>query len=167
MSSACHPATNGEDQHATNGEDQQTDAIQVMAEDIPQRVQILGDLGYPLFTVLKVEGTWEKPPADSKDAGIRFRVTHVNGLELKTSREFSQARMHSAPGESGTMPDPAPGDTWHITCVESGGMVGFPPHVWEEFGVREPMMPYNGRFMTQLYVPSDEVHVESATDRAQ
>jgi len=167
MSSACDPATSGEDRHATKSENQQTDVIQVMAADIPERVQILGDLGYPIYTVLQVDGTWENPPPRSKDSEIRFRVTHVNGRKLEPSREFSRDRVRSAPGGLGEIPDPTAGDTWHVpTCVESGGMVGFPPHVWEEFDVRLPMMPYNGRFMTHLYL-SDEVQVENATDNAQ
>lgn len=166
MSSACDPATSGEDRHATKSENQQTDVIQVMAADIPERVEILGELGYPIYTVLQVDGTWENPPPRSKDPGIRFRVTHVNGVVLEPSREFSRDRVRSA-GGLGTIPDPTAGDTWHITCVESGGMVGFPHHVWEELGVRVPMMPYNGRFMTHLYL-SDEVQVENATtDNAQ
>jgi len=121
--------------------------VQVNAIDIPRRVEIIGALGRPLGEVVTLEGLWIAPRITGKPSGPIFVVKKVNGKPLHTVAEF--ASVQPATG-AGLDPWQFIGETWEMTCVESGGFVGLPPALLNEIeGFSSSPIAYG--FVTKLY----------------
>jgi hypothetical protein len=53
--------------------------IAINVEDIGDSVILIGRLGKPLGTKMKMRGLWSMPEAVQKDNSPRFTVTHIDG----------------------------------------------------------------------------------------
>lgn len=124
----------------TRAKPQTKQVTTVRSRDIPEKVQILGVLGRPLGSFVKIRGKWAEPGL-SKFSGLLFRVTTVNGQEPGekivfiqdgTIRQIYPNENGRAPkpgeawdwkydlGESVPSPKPKEGDTWEMLGVEIG-----------------------------------------------
>jgi hypothetical protein len=119
-------------------EDGQSSVSTVRAEDIPDRVQIIGSLGRPLGEMVTIRGKWWDPGRRTKgpppkDMTPRFRVTEVNGERLVERVTFRRELIRPVDvGGGNRAPDPEDGATWELRGVQMGGFRYVPDHAWKE-----------------------------------
>ncbi|MGO8705437.1 MAG: hypothetical protein ACLQVA_16630 [Candidatus Brocadiia bacterium] len=108
--------------------------VTVRAEDIPGTVQIIGRLGQPLGSLLRIRGKWVYSLA--KDDSLYFDVAFVNGMQIGNKVGIMVEPIDNVPGgrpkpgdfwdwrtggeESEPWPMPSEGETWEILGVETG-----------------------------------------------
>ncbi len=91
----------------------------VLAKDIPDKVQIIGELGQPLGKLTTIRGKWIKPSGVPKDNSLRFQITAVNGKRLDKSVEWHRTQVIAVfSGEKGR--GPKPGEKWDWQYVYDG-----------------------------------------------
>ena len=85
--------------------------LTVRAQDIPEKVQIIGRLGQPLGTLVTISGQWISPGLRVKDPSLVFRVSLVNGKEIKGIDDFHGLQIEPIfPRHKGRKPTPT--ESW-------------------------------------------------------
>jgi hypothetical protein len=156
--------------------------IFVRAKDIPKSVQIIGNLGHPLGTLLKIQGKWISPGIYVKDPNLVFHVTLVNGEKPKEKivlhgLQVKQILSHHKgrgpkPGElwdwrfewhgSKAAPTRSEGETWEMMGVENGRFDSFSEEAWQEIGGPiEQMPPFMSGFYTYFeFIAVRKLHIQ-------
>ncbi|WP_422929158.1 hypothetical protein [Singulisphaera sp. PoT] len=114
---ACLPSLSKEDDAV----------VSVKVEDISSgKVKLIGRLGVPLRTDVKIEGTWDYPNYETEDGGLRFNVNLVDGKKPAKPIEFDIHLISVTTNEGkDVMPTyenrgSLKGKTWILTANESG-----------------------------------------------
>ena len=129
--------------------------MHVPASDVGHRTLIVGRLGFPLGTLLTVQGQWERDES-AKDAAattpsLRFVATAVNGGRLDKSLRFASDLV--SPLISGAFKDPPrnAGDVREIRAVEGGRFLGVPAEAYKEFAAgSQPAAAPRFEFRTEI-----------------
>ena len=61
---------------------------EVLASDLIKNIKIIGQLGTPLGTMVKVRGRWKQPPEPNKSQFPRFYITQINDKVLNKEMEY-------------------------------------------------------------------------------
>jgi hypothetical protein len=143
----------------------------VRAEDIPGSVQIIGRLGQPLGTLLRVRGKWIRPGIGAKDQSLELHVELVDGKAPQAMIVFHRSLIttvapelkwgrKSKPGDAwdwkfawhgaDPSPEPADGERWEMSGVETG-CFNEDTEAWRQIGRVVPPRPvYLSGFVTNF-----------------
>lgn len=133
--------------------------ITVRAQDIPEKVQILGVLGQPLGSLVTIRGKWMRPGGIPHDPLPRLHVSLINGKEPEQSVELHDMQVRSYWGKKGrgpregenwdwrvdlwsgteAPPSATEGETWELMGFETGSFESSSEEVWVEMG--RPLLP--------------------------
>ncbi len=111
--------------------------------DIGEHLAIIGDLGFPVGTVLTIQGRWIVPVESGtvRDPYSRavFKVTKINrnrvvDIVLPANRIFYQG-----PFDDRVRVRPNDGERWELRGYETGSNTGYPKGVLQETYGKTPM----------------------------
>ena len=109
--------------------------VTVRAEDIPDKVQIIGRLGQPLGSLLRIRGTWVMPR--SKEDCLYFNVALVNGKKSDKKVDFAINVVVPIDNLPGGRPKPGGPWDWRVNAEGSEEPWASPSQgeAWEMLGV--------------------------------
>jgi hypothetical protein len=139
--------------------------LSIDARDIPEKIQIIGSLGYPLGELVTIQGVWEFPKGRPKDKRLHFRVIDVNGKAPNDTMIFQSWLVVQDPDVIDKVaPTPVKGAKWQLRGVELGGLRNLPPAARAELnerlgpsaGSKQTPRPPDFKFETEFrYISKD------------
>ena len=129
--SSMVPAPSRRSQEADNEQ-----AVQVPASDVGHRIVIVGRLGFPLGTLVTIQGRWERFEPAKEVSRISplltFVAKEVNGRELTQSVRFESDFVSPLLGGAFKDPPRNVGDIWEVRALEAGRFIGVPDEARRE-----------------------------------
>ncbi len=124
----------------------------VLASEIGRNVLIIGELGYPLGSLLDIRGMVQEAPVLAKPTNYNavLRVSSVNGKAIHIKFLFPLNSIVSATSQMKKW-KPQIGETWNLRVAELGEFTGLPHGVASEI-YDTPVSPIPYGFKTKLLV---------------
>lgn len=104
---------------------------------VPDSVELIGSLGFPLCTLVEFSGVWEGQQSKKLRASrILLKINAVNGQELKVPTVFPVEAVNFLPQTTGVttrehMELLESGDKWSGMCYEIGRIDWIPDEVFK------------------------------------
>jgi hypothetical protein len=137
------------------GQSKEKPPITIRADDIGDKVMVLGRLGHPLGEMMTVKGVWAAPKStESWKDRLIFHVTSVNGKQLAEPAIFNVYVVDVVDRARKTV-CPSAGELWEVRAYENWSLRNQPADYWKEVNMQIPSpAPQNGAQLVGVLVQS-------------